>query len=57
MTNVCQDCQHFDPDGTGLPVCLLHRRFMNGEWSCGDHTNFSKQDDDGSDEGSSHAAA
>lgn len=32
----CLFCKYFDPDDTGLPVCLLHRRFMNGEWTCGD---------------------
>lgn len=36
MGETCLNCRHFDPDDTGLPVCALHRRFMHGEWTCGD---------------------
>ena len=47
MSHTCQTCDNFDPDGTGLPVCLLHRRFMHGEWSCGDHSDYAKDGEDG----------
>ena len=36
MGDTCINCKHFDPDDTGLPVCNLHRKVMDGEWTCGD---------------------
>lgn len=36
MGDVCANCSHFDHESTELPVCVLHRRFMNAEWTCGD---------------------
>jgi hypothetical protein len=36
MGERCQNCEHMDVEGTELPVCKLHRRFMSPEWTCGD---------------------
>ena len=36
MGDRCADCVHFDEEGTDLPVCELHRRYMHREWSCAD---------------------
>ncbi len=36
MSDRCADCKFFDQDQTELPVCLKHRRFMSGEWTCND---------------------
>ncbi len=36
MGETCANCSHYDIDGTELPVCALHRRYMHAEWSCAD---------------------
>ena len=36
MGEACEACRHFDEEGTELPTCLLHRRYMHRRWSCGD---------------------
>lgn len=33
----CLTCEHFDPDDTELPVCMLHRRYVVDGMVCGDH--------------------
>ena len=48
MAETCLTCAHFDPEDTELPVCVLHRRFMHGEWTCGDFESiYDREGDDG----------
>ena len=35
----CENCEHFDPESTELPICLLHKKLVREDWTCGD---FSK---------------
>lgn len=44
--NHCINCKYFDPDDTSLPVCVLHRRYMHDQWSCGDFSVMEGSDDD-----------
>lgn len=46
MTETCINCKHFDPDDTALPVCVLHRKFMSDEWSCGDFELHNDEEDE-----------
>lgn len=50
MTNICQTCEHFGPDGTWSPVYLLHSRFMQDDWSCSNHSAFSDKQEEEDDE-------
>ena len=36
MDEICMNCKHFDQDGTELPVCTLHRKLTEQDWTCGD---------------------
>ena len=36
MDDICAYCRHFDQDDTELPVCELHRKLTEQEWTCGD---------------------
>lgn len=48
----CLNCKYFDPDDTALPVCMLHRKYMHDQWSCGDFSSLRKE---GSDAGKKDA--
>lgn len=34
--DTCAECKHYDEEGTSLPVCVLHKKFTRGDWTCGD---------------------
>lgn len=36
MSDRCLHCIHYDPYGTGLPICKLHKRYMHADWLCAD---------------------
>ena len=47
MTNErnCSGCRHYDPDGTLVPVCVLHRKYMHWQWICGDYSPSERKGD------------